>query len=82
MDYVEKNGRPGTRYNRSKHGWIDPVTFEEWFVTQLLPVMRKQEGKKVMIGDNLSSHLGLKVLKLCKENQVILHVKELETVRP
>lgn len=65
-----ENGPQGARYNRTKHGWIDLVTFEEWFVAQLLPVMKKQEGKKVMIGDNLSSHISLKVIKLCEENNI------------
>lgn len=63
-----ENGLPGTRYNRSKHGWIDLATFEECFIAHLLPILKKQDGRKVLIGNNLSSHLSLKVVKLCEEN--------------
>nr|CAH7741545.1 unnamed protein product [Callosobruchus chinensis] len=31
---------------------------------------KKQEGTKVVIGDNLSSHVNLSVLKLCEENDI------------
>lgn len=67
---MTENGPPGARYNRSKHGWIDLATFEEWFISHLLPVLKKQEGQKVVIGDNLSSHLSVKVVKLCGENNI------------
>lgn len=36
-----ENGPVGTRYNRSKNGWIDMAIFEEWFTTHLLPVLKK-----------------------------------------
>lgn len=65
-----ENGPEGTRYNRTKQGWIDGSTFEEWFSTHLLPILKKQEGKKVVIGDNLSSHVSLNVLRLCEENNI------------
>ncbi|KAG8232960.1 hypothetical protein J437_LFUL011453 [Ladona fulva] len=60
----------GTRYNRSKHGWIDLAIFEEWFTTHLLPVLKQQSGKKIVVGDNLSLHLSLNVVKLCEENGI------------
>ena len=50
-------GPPGTRYNQSKSGWFDETTFTDWFITLMLPILCKQEGKKVLIGDNLSSHM-------------------------
>nr|CAH7727746.1 unnamed protein product [Callosobruchus chinensis] len=65
-----ENGPEGARYNRTKQGWIDGATFEDWFSTHLLPVIKKQEGTKVVIGDNLSSHVSLSVLKLCEENDI------------
>lgn len=52
-----ENGPPGSRYNRSKHGWIDLAAFEEWFIAHLLPVLKNQEGRKVLIGDNLTIFL-------------------------
>nr|CAH7719078.1 unnamed protein product [Callosobruchus chinensis] len=65
-----ENGPEGVRYNRTKQGWIDGATLEDWFSTHLLPVIKKQEGTKVVIGDNLSSHVSLSVLKLCEENDI------------
>ncbi|XP_047130715.1 uncharacterized protein LOC124810243 [Hydra vulgaris] len=66
-----ENGPHGTRYSRTKHGWLDNATFEEWFTAHLLPILKKQTGKKVLIGDNLSSHISQNVLKLCKENNIV-----------
>lgn len=65
-----EGGPPHARYNRSKSGWFDTSTFEDWFFTLLLPALRRQEGKKVLIGDNLSSHINVEVLKACKEHNI------------
>lgn len=65
-----ENGPPGSRYNRTKHGWMDLATFEEWFSSHMLPILKKQEGTKIMIGDNLTSHLSLNVVRLCEENNI------------
>lgn len=64
------NGPPNTRYNRTKSGWFDAVTFEDWFFSQLLPELKKSPGKKVVIGDNLSSHINVNVLQACRDNNV------------
>nr|CAH7738146.1 unnamed protein product [Callosobruchus chinensis] len=37
-----ENGPEGARYNRTKQGWIDGATFEDWFSTHLLPAIKKQ----------------------------------------
>ena len=50
-------GPPRARYNRSKSGWFDNVCSSDWFTTVILPWCRRNEGPKVIIGDNLSSHL-------------------------
>lgn len=34
--------------------------------------MKRQEGPKAIIGDNLSSHINIEVLRLCKENNIKL----------
>ncbi|CAH2109325.1 unnamed protein product [Euphydryas editha] len=60
----------GTRMAVTKSGWIDAATFEDWFEEQLLPVLQQKEGKKVLLGDNLSSHITLKTLRLCHENNI------------
>ena len=36
----------------------------------LLPDLKKQQGKKVLIGDNLSSHLSESVIKACNDNNI------------
>lgn len=65
------NGGPkGTRFNRTTSGWFDQRTFEDWFEYQALPILKKQDGKKLLIGDNLSSHLSIKVVQLCEENNI------------
>lgn len=65
-----EGGPPNSRYNRSKSGWFDAKSFEDWFFTTLLPVLRKEEGKKVIIGDNLSSHLSCKVIEACEQYNI------------
>ena len=52
-----EGGPPGARYNRSKSGWFDETTFTDWLFKLMLPKLRRLEGRKVLIGDNLSSHL-------------------------
>lgn len=65
------NGPAGTRYNNSASGWFDGAIFENWFETHLLPTLKKLQGKKVMIGDNVSSHFSPNVLKLCEANDIV-----------
>lgn len=60
-------GPPGTRYNRSKSGWFDSICFEDWFNKIAVPYFSKLDGKKVMIGDNLSSHFSVTTLQKCKD---------------
>lgn len=36
----------------------------------MLPILKKQEGPKAIIGDNLSSHINMEVLRLCNENNI------------
>ena len=61
-------GPPGTQCNCSSSGWFEMQTFEDWFETVALPYLKNLKGKKIMIGDNLSSHLSADVIKKCKEN--------------
>ena len=63
-------GPDGTRYNRTKSGWFDGVTFQDWFLHIALPELKKREGPKVMIGDNLSSHLSPDIIRRCQENNI------------
>ena len=63
-------GPKGTRYGRSKNGWMNMENFEEWFKTIILAWARKHEGKKVLIGDNLSSHMSKEVLIQCQNHNI------------
>lgn len=63
-----EGGPPNTRYNRSKSGWFDANSFEDWFFSIILPVLRKESGKK--IGDNLSSHLSYDVIQACEQHNI------------
>jgi hypothetical protein len=47
---------------------MDASTSEDWFTSHLLPILKKQAGRKILIGDNLSSHFNSNVLRLCQEN--------------
>ncbi|XP_045458531.1 uncharacterized protein LOC123668883 [Melitaea cinxia] len=60
----------GTRMAVTPTGWIDANTFDDWCESTLLPVLKKKEGKKVVLGDNLSSHITPKSLRLCAENNI------------
>lgn len=60
----------GSRYARTKHGWFDAQTFQDWFQLTFLPHAKRLPGRKVVIGDNLSSHINISVIKLCQENSI------------
>ena len=59
-----------TRFNRSQSGWFDEGIFESFFNDLLLPELKKQEGKKIIIGDNLSSHLSESVIRKCERYDI------------
>lgn len=69
-DTWAQNGPLGARYANSKSGWFEAASFNEWFETLLLPRLRKLPGKKVVIGDNLSTHLSVNVLRLCQTHDI------------
>ncbi|KAJ8966826.1 hypothetical protein NQ314_003288 [Rhamnusium bicolor] len=61
----------GCRFNRTSHDWMDAVTFENWFCSSFLPHAKRLEGRKVLIGDNLTSHFNEEVLAKCEDNNII-----------
>lgn len=65
-----EGGPNEARYANSPSGWFDTNTFEEWFVNHMMPQLKKQQGAKAVIGDNLSSHISPKVLELCENNEI------------
>ncbi|XP_049832894.1 uncharacterized protein LOC126273384 [Schistocerca gregaria] len=75
-----ENGPQHTRYNRTKSGWFDGVTFEDWFLSHFLPAVKHEELPVVIIGDNPSSHISQQLLRVCEEMQLGLCVYHLTPV--
>lgn len=69
-DSWREGGPKHSRYNRTKSGWFDNFCFQDWVETIAIPHFRNVDGPKIMIGDNLSSHLSLDVIRVCKENNI------------
>ena len=67
-----ENGPEGAVYNQNVSGWFDAHLFEEYFFRIALSYFKKlpNEEAKVMIGDNLASHLSFKMVKTCFENNI------------
>ncbi|XP_072378227.1 uncharacterized protein [Diabrotica undecimpunctata] len=64
-----ENGPKGCRYNASSSGWLDANIFADWLGQ--VPVgayVKKLNGKKVLLYENLSSHITVHALQLCREN--------------
>ncbi len=66
-----ENGPPGARYNATSHGWFESATFQDWFRTIYIPHARTLIGPKVIIGDNLSSHISEEVINLAQKENVL-----------
>ena len=67
-----ENGPKGAVYNRSKSGWFTLEIFEDWFRKIAMPYFRKfdKDAVKVLIGDNLASHISPYILEECKKNNI------------
>lgn len=69
-DSWTQNGPKYTRYNRTKSGWFDSECFEDWVRTIAIPHLKKLDGKKFLIGDNLSSHVSMEIIRLCQKHDI------------
>lgn len=58
-------GVKGARYNRSKSGWFDAASFGDWVRNIAIPKLKNLPGKKILIGDNLSSHFSPDIVEEC-----------------
>lgn len=65
-----EGGVEGAFYNRTKSGWFDGPTFEDWFDKIALPYFKKLQGPKIIMGDNLASHVSLHVLEQCERYNI------------
>ena len=69
-DLWTQGGLKGARYNRSKSGWFDAVTFQDWFHKLFVPYAKRLGQRVVLIGDNLASHFSDGVLRAAQENNI------------
>lgn len=71
-DSWTENGPKGAVYNRSKSGWFTLEIFEDWFRKIAIPYFKKfdKDAVKVIIGDNLASHISLDIINECKINNI------------
>lgn len=65
-----QGGLTDCKYGYSQSGWFTVDTFTDWFESLLLPKLKNLEGKKVLIGDNFSSHITEYILSLCREYNI------------
>nr|XP_049693406.1 uncharacterized protein LOC126053967 [Helicoverpa armigera] len=65
-----EGGPPGARFNKTKSGWFDADCFGDWFDNIILPWAQQNQEPKVLIGDNLSSHLNIDIITKCQENNI------------
>lgn len=65
-----QNGPPGARYTATASGWLTTYCFRDWFENLALPLMKRLVGKKVLVGDNLVTHMSAEVIKQCKDNDI------------
>ncbi|KAJ8938180.1 hypothetical protein NQ314_011588 [Rhamnusium bicolor] len=63
-------GPKETRYNRSSSGWFESSSFEDWVEKIAIPYLKKLDGKKFLIGDNLSSHFSSEIVRLCAQHNI------------
>ncbi|CAG5047276.1 unnamed protein product [Parnassius apollo] len=65
-----ENGPKNARYNRTKSGWFDMICFDDWFKSIVVPWANSLDGVKLMIGDNLASHLSVETIQICQSKNI------------
>ena len=65
-----QGGVEGTVYGATESGWFNMSAFEDWFFKIFLPHVVGVGGPKLLIGDNLSSHLSPEVVASCSEHNI------------
>jgi len=65
-----RGGIPGTVYCVTPSGWFGTVEFELFFFDVALPHLKRLPGKKVLVGDNHSSHISMRVLDACNKHDI------------
>jgi len=62
-----QRGPKGAVYSCTPSGWFDQAQFEKWFFELCLPKLKRKPGRKVLVGDNLGSHLSPAVIQSCRK---------------
>ncbi len=57
-------------FTTTPSSWLDSFCFRDWFENVLLKDARRKEGKKVLLGDNLQTHMSGKVISRCAEENI------------
>jgi len=65
-----QGGYIGCRFNKSKSGWFEAVSFHDWFTLSHLPWLKKLPGKRVVISNNLSSHFDVDIIKQYEQENI------------
>ncbi|RDD36988.1 hypothetical protein TrispH2_011078 [Trichoplax sp. H2] len=63
-------GPLGTIYSNTELGWFNMNTFQQWFECILLAYTKDRPGKKLVIGDSISSHFSPHLVQLARQNSV------------
>lgn len=71
-DFMIKNAPPGTVGVASSSGWITSELFVQWFQHFIRHAKPTSEAPVLLIMDNHEAHISLQIIKLAKENHVIL----------
>ncbi len=66
----KQGGPKGAHYTYTPSGWFDGCKYLDWFKQVFLRHAKRKPGKKLLIVDNLSSHISAEVIKLCKTHNI------------
>lgn len=73
-DVWTERGPKGTVYGNSNSGWFDSHLFEQWFFRVVLKYFKNKdplnEKPKLLIGDNLASHISITVIESCRKHNI------------
>ena len=64
-------GVQGSRYNTSSNGWMETDVYLDWFEHHFIPNLPAVRPV-LLIFDGHASHVGIKVLRLARENRITL----------
>jgi hypothetical protein len=65
-----ERGPARTVYTCTKSGWFDQFEFQKWFFELVLPKLKRRVSRKMLIKDNLSSHISPAVIDACQKNDI------------